>query len=226
MKILKLIGGLVAVFLASISISFIVLSQSTPEPEPKSPEDIVWEFLIKDKPMNPEVLKSQLISYKRNLRNLEEKHFLYQFTIDSLSTYYQSIDSSHIAELNLKDSLYTSLTDSLSDELDILSANIKLKDIEIADSQNQLDLLNQQLEVFNVKKANIEEKEANLKSLAKTYEAMKLKDMAAILKNVDDNTVMRIYFEMKPKKRQNILLALDDKRAANITRKLAALEQS
>lgn len=226
MKILKLIGGLIAVFLASISISFIVLSYSTPEPTPKSPEDIVWEFLIKDKPMNPEVLKSQLISYKRNLRNLEEKHFLDQFTIDSLSTYYQLIDSSHIAELNLKDSLYTSLTDSLSDELDILSANIKLKDIEIADSQNQLDLLNQQLEVFNVKKTNIEEKEANLKSLAKTYEAMKLKDMAAILKNVDDNTVMRIYFEMKPKKRQNILLALDDKRAANITRKLAVLEQS
>ena len=226
MKVLKLIGGLVAIFLASISISFIVLSQSAPEPKPKSPEDIVWEFLIKDKPMNPEVLKSQLISYKRNLRNLEEEHVLYQFTIDSLSTYYQSIDSSHIAELNLKDSLYTSLTDSLLDELDILSANIKLKDIEITDSQNQLDLLNQQLEVFNVKKTNIEEKEANLKSLAKTYEAMKLKDMAAILKNVDDNTVMRIYFEMKPKKRQNILLALDDKRAANITRKLAVLEQS
>ena len=60
MKVLKLIGGLVAIFLASISISFIVLSQSAPEPKPKSPEDIVWEFLIKDKPMNPEVLKSPL----------------------------------------------------------------------------------------------------------------------------------------------------------------------
>ena len=82
------------------------------------------------------------------------------------------------------------------------------------------------MEVFNVKKTNLEEKEANLKSLAKTYEAMKLKDMASILKNVDDNTVMRIYFEMKPKKRQNLLLALDQKRAANITRKLAVIEQS
>ena len=72
----------------------------------------------------------------------------------------------------------------------------------------------------------MEEKEANLLGLAKTYETMKLKDMASILKNVDDNKVMRIYFEMKPKKRQNLLLALDNKRAANITRKLAVMEQS
>ena len=114
----------------------------------------------------------------------------------------------------------------MNNEIEILAANIKLKDIEIAASQNQLDLLNQQLEIFTVKKTNMEEKEANLISLAKTYEAMKLKDMASILKNVDDNTVMRIYFEMKPKKRQNLLLALDNKRAANITRKLAVMEQS
>jgi len=226
MKILKLVGGLLAIFLASIGVSFIILSQNTPQPDPKSPEDIVWEFLIKDKLMNPEVLKNQLIAYKRNLRDLENEHHTYQYTIDSLYTYYNSIDSTHTAELNLKDSLYTTLTDSLYKEFDVLVANIKLKDIEIADSQNQLDLFNQQLEVFNVKKVNIEQKEENLKSLAKTYEAMKLKDMASILKNVDDNTVMRIYFEMKPKKRQNLLLALDNKRAANITRKLASQEQS
>ena len=226
MKILKLIGGLLAIFLASIGVSFVILSQNTPTPDPKSPEDIVWEFLIKDKPMNPEVLKSQLISYKRDLRDLENKHIAYESTIDSLYTYFSSMDSLHLAEINIKDSLYSFLSDSLSNKISVLTTNLNLKDIEIADSQNQLDLLNQQLEVFNVKKTNLEEKEANLKSLAKTYEAMKLKDMASILKNVDDNTVMRIYFEMKPKKRQNLLLALDDKRAANITRKLAVLEQS
>ncbi|MBC8198044.1 MAG: hypothetical protein H8E60_09175 [Candidatus Marinimicrobia bacterium] len=226
MKILKLIGGLLAVFLASIGISFMILSQNTPLPEPKSPEDIVWEFLIKDKPINPEVLKSQLISYKRNLRDFENKHNYYENTIDSLLVIFTNNDSIHIAEIALKDSLFITLKDSLSNELEVLTANLKLKDIEIADTQNQLDILNQQLEVFAIKKTNMEEKEANLKSLAKTYEAMKLKDMASILKNVDDNTVMRIYFEMKPKKRQNLLLALDNKRAANITRKLAVLEQS
>ena len=62
MNILKIIGGLLAVFLASISVSFIILSQNAPNPDPKSPEDIVWEFLIKDRPMNPEVLKNQLIA--------------------------------------------------------------------------------------------------------------------------------------------------------------------
>ena len=74
MKLLKFIGGLIALFLGSIGVSFMILSYNTPSPEPKSPEDIVWEFLIKDKPMNPEVLKNQLISYKRNLRNLEKKY--------------------------------------------------------------------------------------------------------------------------------------------------------
>jgi len=226
MKILKLISGLFAIFLASIGVSFTVLSQNTPAPEPKSPEDIVWEFLIKDRPMNPEVLKNQLISYKRNLRNLETIKGNNKFMIDSLLTYVSSMDSTHITELNIKDSLHATLTDSLNNEITKLTTNLNLKDVEIADSQNQLDLLNQQLEVFNVKKINLEEKQENLKSLAKTYEAMKLKDMAAILKNVDDNTVMRIYFEMKPKKRQNILLSLDQKRAANITRKLAVIEQS
>ena len=226
MKILKLIGGLLAIFLASIGVSFVVLSQNTPTPEPKSPEDIVWEFLIKDKPMNPEVLKSQLISYKRNLRDLKTIQNSNEFMIDSLLAYVGNMDSVHIAELSLKDSLYATLTDSLNNEIATLTANLNLKDVEIADSQNQLDLLNQQLEVFNAKKVNLEEKQENLKSLAKTYEAMKLKDMASILKNVDDNTVMRIYFEMKPKKRQNLLLALDQKRAANITRKLAVIEQS
>jgi hypothetical protein len=226
MRILKIIGGLLAIFLASIGISFMILSQNTPLPDPKSPEDIVWEFLIKDKPINPEVLKSQLISYKRSLRDLENKHNYYKNTIDSLLVIFTDNDSIHIAEIILKDILFNTLKDSLNNEIEVLAANLNLKDIEIADSQNQLDLLTEKLEVFAIKKTNIEEKEENLKSLAKTYEAMKLKDMANILKNVDDNTVMRIYFEMKPKKRQNILLALDNKRAANITRKLAVLEQS
>tara|TARA_B100001029_G_C15028153_1_gene435048 strand:+ start:577 stop:1257 length:681 start_codon:yes stop_codon:yes gene_type:complete len=226
MNILKLAGGLLIIFLGSIGISFMILKQNTPAPIPKSPEDIVWEFLIKDKPINPTVLKNQLISYKRNLRNLKNTQNNNELIIDSLLAYVSNMDSLHIAELNLKDSLYTTLYDSLNNEIVTLNTNINLKDVEISDSQNQLNLLNQQLEVFNIKQANIEEKQENLKSLAKTYEAMKLKDMASILKNVDDNTVMRIYFEMKPKKRQNLLLALDQKRAANITRKLAVIEQS
>ena len=226
MKLLKFIGGLIALFLGSIGISFMILSNIVQSPEPKSPEDIVWEFLIKDKPINPEVLKNQLISYKRNIRNLTKQHTYHEATLDSLYTYYNNIDSLHMIDILKKENLYTALNDSLNNEIQALTANLELKNIEITDYQNKLDILNQELEIFTVKQENLEEKEENLKSLAKTYEAMKLKDMASILKNVDDNTVIRIYFEMKPKKRQNLLLALDNKRAANITRKLAIIEQS
>jgi len=226
MNILKLIGGLIAVFFASIAVSFIIISRNTPMPEPKSPEDIVWEFLIKDKPINPEVLKNQLISYKRKIRNMHSIREKNTILIDSLLSHVAIIDSIHIAKLNLKDSLINKISDSLNNEISLLNTNLNLKNVEIVDSQNQLELLNQQIEILNEKKVDLDKKQENLKSLAKTYEAMKLKDMASILKNVDDNTVMRIYFEMKPKKRQNLLLALDQKRAANITRKLAVIEQS
>ena len=101
MRILKIIGGLLAIFLASIGISFMILSQNTPLPDPKSPEDIVWEFLIKDKPINPEVLKSQLISYKRSLRDLENKHNYYKNTIDSLLVIFTDNDSIHIHSTDL-----------------------------------------------------------------------------------------------------------------------------
>jgi len=226
MNILKLIGGLIAVFFASIAVSFIIISRNTPMPEPKSPEDIVWEFLIKDKPINPEVLKNQLISYKRKIRNMHTIREKNTILIDSLLSHITIIDSNYIAKLSLKDSLINKISDSLNNEISLLNTNLNLKNVEIVDSQNQLELLNQQIEILNEKKVDLDKKQENLKSLAKTYEAMKLKDMASILKNVDDNTVMRIYFEMKPKKRQNLLLALDQKRAANITRKLAVIEQS
>jgi flagellar motility protein MotE (MotC chaperone) len=226
MNILKLIGGLIAVFFASIAVSFIIISRNTPMPEPKSPEDIVWEFLIKDKPINPEVLKNQLISYKRKIRNMHSIREKNTILIDSLLSHIAIIDSKHIAKLSLKDSLINKISDSLNNEISLLNTNLNIKNVEIVDSQNQLELLNKQIEILNEKKVDLDKKQENLKSLAKTYEAMKLKDMASILKNVDDNTVMRIYFEMKPKKRQNLLLALDQKRAANITRKLAVIEQS
>ena len=226
MNILKLIGGLIAVFFASIAVSFIIISRNTPMPDPKSPEDIVWEFLIKDKPINPEVLKNQLISYKRRIRNMHSIREKNTILIDSLLSHVAIIDSIYIAKLNFKDSLINKISDSLNNEISLLNTNLNLKNVEIVDSQNQLELLNQQIEILNEKKVDLDKKQENLKSLAKTYEAMKLKDMASILKNVDDNTVMRIYFEMKPKKRQNLLLALDQKRAANITRKLAVIEQS
>ena len=124
MKLLKLIGGLIVTFLGSIGITFMILSKNAPLPEPKSPEDIVWEFLIKDRSMNPEVLKSQLISYKRNLRDLEDKHTYYETTLDSLYAYYHAIDSIHIAHLLLKASKSRKILDKLK-ESDLKKYNLE-----------------------------------------------------------------------------------------------------
>lgn len=226
MNLLKIFGGLLCVFLASIGVSFLVLSYQTPLPDPKDPEDIVWEFLIKDKFINPEVLKSQLITYKKEIRELAFKNEQTATLTDSLQKMVETLDTRFYEEVALKDSLDGILIDSLQKEIAVLETGMKVKNVEITDAQNQIDLLNKQLEVFSLKKTDLQAKEANLKSLAKTYESLKIKDMSAILKNVDDDTVIRLYFQMKAKKRQNLLLALDNKRAANITRKLAELEQS
>ncbi len=226
MNLLKLFGGMLGVFLASIGVSFLVLSYQTPLPDPKAPEDIVLEFLIKDRPVNPEVLKSKLIAFKKEIRELSFKNQLTSAHSDSLEKLVKTIDEKYYQDIALKDSLNRFHIDSLQKEITVLETSMKVKDVEISDAQNQIDLLNQQLDVLNVKKTNLQAKEQNLKSLAKTYESLKIKDMSAILKNVDDDTVIRLYFQMKAKKRQNLLLALDQKRAANITRKLADQEQS
>ena len=63
-----------SIFFASIAVSFIIISRNTPMPEPKSPEDIVWEFLIKDKPINPEVLKNiKVATYEINMKRILKK---------------------------------------------------------------------------------------------------------------------------------------------------------
>ena len=137
----------------------------------------------------------------------------------------EKIETKYYKDILVKDSLNQFYIDSLQKEINLLETNIKIKDVEIADAKNQIELQKQQIEVLDIKQTNIQAKEENLKSLAKTYESLKIKDMSAILKNVDDDTVIRLYFQMKAKKRQNLILALDQKRAANITRKLADQER-
>ena len=225
MNFLKMFGGLLSVFLGSIGISFLVMSYQSPNPDPKDPEDIVWEFLIKDKAINPEVLKSQLIAYKKEIRDLSFYNQLNSTSNDSLKSLVDKIETKYYKDILAKDSLNQFYIDSLQKEINLLETNIKIKDVEIADAKNQIELQKQQIEVLDIKQTNIQAKEENLKSLAKTYESLKIKDMSAILKNVDDDTVIRLYFQMKAKKRQNLILALDQKRAANITRKLADQER-
>ena len=55
------------------------------------------------------------------------------------------------------------------------------------------------------------------KAMAKTFEKMNVKQIAPILQNLDDETVMLIYRATSNRFKKNILLAVDEKRAALIT---------
>lgn len=56
------------------------------------------------------------------------------------------------------------------------------------------------------------------RAMAKTFEKMKVNQIAPILNNLDDETVMLIYKETGNRFKKNILLAVNEKRAAMITK--------
>lgn len=99
--------------------------------------------------------------------------------------------------------------DSLIDQLDFKEKIISGYELQIAD-------LNDDLLIVNKKKTNIKE-------LAKTYESMKLKEMQPILSKIDDNTLIAIYQKMSSRNRKNLILALKSERAALITQQLAGI---
>ncbi len=61
-------------------------------------------------------------------------------------------------------------------------------------------------------------KTAKLQAVAKTFEKMSVKQIAPILKNLDDNTLLQIYTNTGSRYKKNILLAINEKRAALITK--------
>lgn len=62
------------------------------------------------------------------------------------------------------------------------------------------------------------DKQEKAKVMAKTFEKMKIKQIAPILLNLDDETVMLIYKQTGNRFKRNILLAINEKRAARITK--------
>ncbi len=55
-------------------------------------------------------------------------------------------------------------------------------------------------------------------SMAKTFEKMSIKQISPILRNLDDKTVLMIYTNTGNRFKKNILLAVNEKRAALITK--------
>lgn len=101
------------------------------------------------------------------------------------------------------------IIDSLTKVIEFQKAEFKDKDAEI--------------ENLKTKVADKEKQTANIKELAKTFSTMKADEMAPILRNLDDQTVILIYENMSNRVRKNYLLALPSQRAASLAKKLASI---
>ncbi len=135
-----------------------------------------------------------------------------------------------LAELAANDSTFT-LEKPLS-EADSLRKLIEKKEQEIVKKETIVDSIKNdaktKIEVAKIeaiKEATkiAEENEAKAKkkkalSMAKTFEKMSIKQIAPILNNLDDETVMMIYTNTGNRFKKNILLAVNEKRAAQITK--------
>ncbi len=64
------------------------------------------------------------------------------------------------------------------------------------------------------------DKDQKAKEMAKTLSSMKIKQIAPILNKLDDATIISIYMQTSKPARKNILMALNEERAARITEKL------
>ncbi|MCF7740258.1 MAG: hypothetical protein K9N00_00550 [Candidatus Marinimicrobia bacterium] len=113
--------------------------------------------------------------------------------------------------ITMKDSLIA-VKDSKNDSLTNL---IQTHETTINEQKQNIQELREQME-------NNQNKSENIKSLAKTYESMRVEDLRPILKEINDNTLINIYQQMSSRKRQKLIQALTPQRAARLTTKLAS----
>lgn len=131
-----------------------------------------------------------------------------------------------LAEMAVNDSTIT--TEKPLSEADSLRKIVEMNELELIKKETKMDSLKN-----NVKKrVQISRKETTengtlskdkgksekARSMAKTFEKMSIKQIAPILKNLDDKTVMLIYSNTGNRFKKNILLAVSEKRAALITK--------
>lgn len=118
---------------------------------------------------------------------------------DSLVNLINKKDSIISARINTNDSLKRVIR-NIRASIDEYKGTIKNLEEQLTTNQNKAE---------------------NIKNLAKTYESLRVNDMAPILKNIGDNTLIGIYNKMSSRKRMKLLQALPPARAARLTNKLA-----
>ncbi len=154
----------------------------------------------------------------------------------SVGMFYQAVkylkeeQQKAFAEIAAHDSTFTlELPLSEADSLRLMLENYQK---EIARRDQKMDSLtnitkNSELEAQRAKamaeKLALErqaeiDKEEQAKVMAKTFSKMKVNQIAPILKNLDDATILLIYRHTGNRFKQNILLAINEKRAAALTK--------
>lgn len=116
-------------------------------------------------------------------------------------------------------------TDSLRKVIEKIQTEVVKRDQKVDSLNNELSskliVTKKQQEITEKLKNKLNrasDKNKKAKEMAKTFEKMKIKQIAPILRNLDDETVMLIYKETSNRFKRNILLAVNEKRAASITK--------
>lgn len=132
-------------------------------------------------------------------------------------------------EIAAHDSTFTwekplSEADSLRLMLEEYQKQIALRDQKmdslsnvVNNSVQQAEKAKAMAEQLELEKQAGEDREKKAMIMAKTFSKMKVAQIAPILKNLDDETVLLIYKHTGNRFKKNILLAMNEKRAAALT---------
>jgi len=138
----------------------------------------------------------------------------------------QSLESSTL--LNIEG--VATLEDSLEKRIDILQSKLNYQQI-ISDSLNgllsekitQAEKYLKDIENLQQSIVDIQTVEDQAKSLAKTFESMKINEIGRSVADLDDKALMQIYNKMNGRLRKNLLMAVSSERAAKLTKKMMSL---
>ncbi len=119
------------------------------------------------------------------------------------------------------------VVDSLLTVIDVLQDSLKHQVLKtdslqkaVKSLQTEKENLNKEILSWRKKYSLASGQQMEAKSIARTLSSLKPKEMAKILANMDDHTIILIYSQMSNTARSALMAALDSKRAATITQKM------
>ena len=121
-----------------------------------------------------------------------------------------------------EDSLAKAQEDSIKDWMTEQKKDIQEKRTILEVQRRELELL--KIEVDNLLKQKKTLESERIATLAKIYDGMKAQEVAAMMNNLNDETVVAILLRMKTRNAAKVLGLLNPERAARISHKLMVLK--